>query len=146
MHFVPFPRLVLPTASPLFLPGRSSRLQMLLPSRLSAHRRVASKSSPKAFPTLPAPPTQPAGASRWRDWVTQEACLSTSLRSVVPRGCPPERTYRRSEDDPSSLAQEDTSVYAPTARQISGVRFFSRLCHFTCLSQSTSLLFAKLDF
>src|ERR1700686_4575821 len=64
IHFVPLPRLVLPTAEPLFSPERSFRLEMPLPPSVGLPHRARPAALARRQATHPALPTASTAASR----------------------------------------------------------------------------------
>src|SRR5258706_122569 len=91
IHFVPLPRLVLPTAEPLFSLERSCRPGTSLPTSADLRHRA----HPVAFASLrathPALPTASTAASRSQAKGTCRARTSTPRPSATPTECPPDR-------------------------------------------------------
>src|SRR5271163_4556365 len=89
IHFVPLPRLVLPTAEPLFSPERNCRPESSPPTS-AALRRPAPRVAPARRRAIrPAPPTASADASRWPATDTCRAEIATPLRSARSIKCLP---------------------------------------------------------
>ena len=92
IHFVPLPRLVLPTASPPFSPGRSCRPEtssshFSRPSASRAPSKARQASEPDAF-VLPLLQPPPAGRTA-RDTRREE--IATPLQSAESTECPQNR-------------------------------------------------------
>ncbi len=89
IHFVPFPRLVFPTAAPLFWPTRSCHPERFRPIAVVAadSARPATAATPPAKP--PRLPTAADAASRSRRWDTRRARRATERRCATPRECLP---------------------------------------------------------
>ena len=83
IHFVPLPRLVLPTAEPPFSPERSCRPETPLPTTgAGLRRRVRPAAVTKRRATRPALPTGSTVASRSQERNTSRSETSTPLRSA----------------------------------------------------------------
>src|ERR1700739_4117080 len=89
IHFVPLPRLVLPTAEPPFSPERSCRPETPLPTAAGLPHRALPAVLARHPATHPALPTASAAASRSQETDTCRAKSATPLRSATPTKCPP---------------------------------------------------------
>lgn len=116
---MPLPRLVGPTAEPLFSPERSSRQRNSRSNRaIRLHpTRPEMLARPPARALLPPRPT--AAANRCSDWGTHPGDRASEHLSSAPKGCPPTPSDHRTEGgllgDPLSPA-EATARSSPTAR------------------------------
>src|SRR6202789_1295570 len=113
-HFVPLPRLVLPTAEPLFSPERSCRPETSLPTAAGLLHRARPAALAKRRATHPALPTASTAASRSQATHTCRARTATPRRSVTPTKCPPDRPGWRPKDGLACPCA--ASVQATTAR------------------------------
>src|SRR5258708_2083034 len=91
IHFVPLPRLVLPTAEPLFSLERSCRPGTSLPTSADLRHRAHPVAFARRRATHPALPTASTAASRSQAKGTCRARTSTPRPSATPTECPPDR-------------------------------------------------------
>ena len=84
IHFVPLPRLVFPTAKPLFLPRQNCRLRRSLPSAAGLVDPVVTVRCAIFLPAPLALPNPVNGASRSIRWDTAAADRATVLPYVTP--------------------------------------------------------------
>src|ERR1700679_84468 len=119
IHFVPLPRLVLPTADPLFSPERSCRPETSLPTSTDLRRRARPAALATRRAIHPVLPIVSNAASRSQAKGTCRAKTAMPRRSATPIECPPDRHGSTTTDGPSrpyaasALAEEARS--APTA-------------------------------
>src|ERR1700722_11351401 len=99
IHFVPLPRLVLPTAEPLFSPERSCRLGTPLPTAAGLPHRARPAALARRRATHPALPTASIAAGRSQAKDTCRAKSATPRRSAAPTKCPPGRPGWTTTDD-----------------------------------------------
>jgi hypothetical protein len=88
IHFVPLPRLVLPTAEPLFRRRKAVVQERLLPFQQPFAVERTEQRSPRVEPDYPALPTASSAASRSPGTDTRRAETATPRRSATPTGCP----------------------------------------------------------
>src|ERR1039458_2140318 len=91
IHFVPLPRLVLPTAEPPFWPERSCRPGTSLPTSTVLRRRAHPVTLAKRPATRPALPTASTAASRSPEKDICQAGTATLHPSATPTGCLPDK-------------------------------------------------------
>src|SRR5215211_1387893 len=89
MSFVPFPRFVLPTLSPLFWRKRTFRRQSTHSNEFASSRRAALRRPAKGFPALPHESTSVTGGGRCWDGRIALAIHSRETRSKESTGYPP---------------------------------------------------------
>jgi hypothetical protein len=89
MILVPLPRLVLPTSSPLFLPGRTCRRRRTLRGSLGPADPACAAVATTPSPRRRCGSTPGSDASKWREKETKEAGLANALRCATPRECLP---------------------------------------------------------
>src|SRR5258708_338938 len=90
IHFVPLPRLVLPTAEPLFPLERSCRPGTSLPTSADLRHRAHPVAFARRRATHPALPTASTAASRSQAKGTCRPRTSTPPPSATPPECPPD--------------------------------------------------------
>ena len=121
IHFVPLPRLVLPTAEPPFWPERSCRPETSLPTAAGLRHRVLPATLAMRRATHPAPPNASTVASRSPETDTCRAKNATPHRSAAPTKCPPGRPGSRPMAGPAcpcaASAQATEARSTPTAHR-----------------------------
>ncbi len=90
IHFVPLPRLVLPTAAPLFSPERNCRPESSLPTSAGPRRRGRPATLATHRARRPSLPTASDDASRWPGTGIYLAETATLLLFAAPRESPPD--------------------------------------------------------
>ena len=90
IHFVPLPRLVLPTAAPPFSPEQSCRPGTSPPTSAALRRPALPAAFARRPATHPALPTASIAASRSQVTDTCRAKTATPHPSATPTGCPPD--------------------------------------------------------
>ena len=91
IHFVPLPRLVLPTAEPLFLPERNCHPGTSLPTSAALRHPGHPAAFARRQAKHPALPTASTAANRLLEKDICRARISMPHPFVAPKGCPPDR-------------------------------------------------------
>jgi len=121
IHFVPLPRLVLPTAEPPFWPERSCRPGTSLPTSTVLRRRAHPVTLAMRPATRPALPTASTAASRSPEKDICQAGTATLHPSATPTGCLPDKHGWRPMDALAcpcdASAQAAAARSAPTAHR-----------------------------
>ena len=119
IHFVPLPRLVFPTAEPLFSPERNCRPERSPPTSAALRRRAPQAAPATRRAIRPSLPTASDDASRWPGTGIYLAETATLLLFAAPRESPPDTPGLRpmdGRDYPSASSALATAVrLTPTA-------------------------------
>jgi hypothetical protein len=115
IHFVPLPRLVLPTHAPLFLPERNCRPRRLRSSPTCLWRPTP----PERCATHPAKPlalpTSAVCANRCSGWDTAQGDLASERRCAGPKECLQRPVDCASKGGPCWKVEAAADQSSPTA-------------------------------
>jgi len=96
IHFVPLPRLVLPTPEPLFSPGQNSRPKTIRSTLTAGVRSIPPETFARCAARCPVLPSRAAAANRWPAKETPRAnpageprCAKSTRCLPAPCGSPP---------------------------------------------------------